>query len=170
MVLLTIIEITETHRRTEIQGDGTMKKTGTTEVDVILEAVTTIVVMTETVTTNGGTMILAGRMILMVCGEMMTETGVITDEMIIVGEAKVMPEDHGRIITASLMSPSQWIDRRQLLINLVRFNRSYFYNLILPLVSFFQVNKRNFGSSEADEVSGFFVLSHLWMRGYFRLG
>lgn len=123
MVLLTIIEITETHRRTEIQGDGTMKKTGTTEVDVILEAVTTIVVMTGTVTTNGGTMILAGRMILMVCGEMMTETGVITDEMIIVGEAKVMPEDHGRIITASLMSPRQWIDRRQLLINLVRFNR-----------------------------------------------
>ncbi len=27
-----------------------------------------------------------------------------------------------------------------------------------------------FGSSEEDEVSGFFVLSHLWMRGYFRLG
>ncbi len=26
------------------------------------------------------------------------------------------------------------------------------------------------GSSEEDEVSGFFVLSHLWMRGYFRLG
>ncbi len=25
------------------------------------------------------------------------------------------------------------------------------------------------GSSEEDEVSGFFVLSHLWMRGYFRL-
>ncbi len=25
-----------------------------------------------------------------------------------------------------------------------------------------------FGSR--DEVSGFFVLSHLWMRGYFRLG
>ncbi len=28
---------------------------------------------------------------------------------------------------------------------------------------------RIFGSSEEDEVSGFFVLSHLWMRGYFRL-
>ena len=27
-----------------------------------------------------------------------------------------------------------------------------------------------FGSSEEHEVSGFFVLSHLWMRGYFRLG
>ena len=26
------------------------------------------------------------------------------------------------------------------------------------------------GSSEEDEVSGFFVLSHLWMRGYFWLG
>ncbi len=26
------------------------------------------------------------------------------------------------------------------------------------------------GSSEEDEVSGFFVLSHLWMGGYFRLG
>ncbi len=25
-------------------------------------------------------------------------------------------------------------------------------------------------SREEDEVSGFFVLSHLWMRGYFRLG
>lgn len=124
MVLLTIIEITETCRIIEIQGDGTMKETGTTEVDVILEAVTTIVVMTGTVTINGGTMILAGRMILMVRGEMMTETGVITDEMIIVGEAIVMPEDHGRIITASQMSPLQWIDRRrQLLVNLVRFNR-----------------------------------------------
>ena len=32
-----------------------------------------------------------------------------------------------------------------------------------------QKNK-NFGSSEEDEVSGFFVVSHLWMRGYFRLG
>ncbi len=30
--------------------------------------------------------------------------------------------------------------------------------------------KTNFGSSEEDEVSGFFVLSHLWMRGDFRLG
>ncbi len=25
-------------------------------------------------------------------------------------------------------------------------------------------------SREEDEVSGFFVLSHLWMRGYFKLG
>ncbi len=29
--------------------------------------------------------------------------------------------------------------------------------------------KKLFGSSEEEEVSGFFVLSHLWMRGYFRL-
>ena len=29
---------------------------------------------------------------------------------------------------------------------------------------------KNLGSSEKDEVSGFFVLSHLWMRDYFRLG
>ena len=28
---------------------------------------------------------------------------------------------------------------------------------------------RIFGSREEDEVSGFFVLSHLWMWGYFRL-
>ena len=28
---------------------------------------------------------------------------------------------------------------------------------------------KKFGSSEEDEVSGFFVLSHLWIRGYFRL-
>ncbi len=28
----------------------------------------------------------------------------------------------------------------------------------------------DYGSREEDEVSGFFVLSHLWMRGYFRLG
>ena len=28
----------------------------------------------------------------------------------------------------------------------------------------------NIGSREEDEVSGFFVLSHLGMRGYFRLG
>ena len=31
-------------------------------------------------------------------------------------------------------------------------------------------NIKYFGSREEDEVSGFFVLSHLWMRGYFRLG
>ena len=30
-------------------------------------------------------------------------------------------------------------------------------------------NKKRSGSREEDEVSGFFVLSHLWMRGYFRL-
>ncbi len=30
--------------------------------------------------------------------------------------------------------------------------------------------RRKMGSREEDEVSGFFVLSHLWMRGYFRLG
>ncbi len=30
--------------------------------------------------------------------------------------------------------------------------------------------KRKNRSSEEDEVSGFFVISHLWMRGYFRLG
>ncbi len=29
---------------------------------------------------------------------------------------------------------------------------------------------KNFGTSEEDKVSGFFVLSHLWMNGYFRLG
>ena len=30
--------------------------------------------------------------------------------------------------------------------------------------------KGKLGSSEEDEVSVFFVLSHVWMRGYFRLG
>ncbi len=30
--------------------------------------------------------------------------------------------------------------------------------------------RTNFGTSQEDEVFGFFVLSHLWMRGYFRLG
>ena len=33
-----------------------------------------------------------------------------------------------------------------------------------------RVASKYFGSSEEDEVFGFFVLSHLWMRGYFRLG
>ena len=32
------------------------------------------------------------------------------------------------------------------------------------------INVGFLGSREEDEVSGFFVLSHLWMRGYFRLG
>ncbi len=34
----------------------------------------------------------------------------------------------------------------------------------------FLKNKKKYGSSEEDEVFGFFVLSHLCMRGYFRLG
>ena len=32
------------------------------------------------------------------------------------------------------------------------------------------VKIRKKGSREEDKVSGFFVLSDLWMRGYFRLG
>ncbi len=32
------------------------------------------------------------------------------------------------------------------------------------------INKTLFGSREEDEVSGFFILSHLWIRSYFRLG
>ena len=40
----------------------------------------------------------------------------------------------------------------------------------LLLVYLMSKNKRKIGSREEDEVSGFFVLSHLWIRGYFRLG
>ena len=40
----------------------------------------------------------------------------------------------------------------------------------LILGSHHHVEVAIFGSSEEDEVSGFFVISHLWMRGYFRLG
>ena len=37
-------------------------------------------------------------------------------------------------------------------------------------ILFISKKKKIIGSREEDEVSGFFVLSHLWMRGYFRLG
>ena len=45
-------------------------------------------------------------------------------------------------------------------------------NHILEIILFVSqlVGNKIKGSSEEDEVSGFFVLSHLWMRGYFRLG
>ncbi len=36
-------------------------------------------------------------------------------------------------------------------------------------VSYVWTEKKFLGSSEEDEVFGFFVLSYLWMRGYFRL-
>ena len=47
------------------------------------------------------------------------------------------------------------------------------YSLFLPghlETSGEHIFNTNKGSREEDEVSGFFVLSHLWLRGYFRLG
>lgn len=107
-MVLIMTEILGTDQRIEIQGDeaGILTEIGITGVDVILVVVTTIAVMTETVTTtNGGRMILAVVTILMVRDGMKIETGVKTDEMIIIVGAIIMRECHGRIIAARQMPP-----------------------------------------------------------------
>ena len=107
-MVLIMTEILGIDQRIEIQGDeaGILTEIGITGVDVILVVVTTIAVMTETVTTtNGGRMILAVVTILMVRDGMKIETGVKTDEMIIIVEAIIMREGHGRIIAARQMPP-----------------------------------------------------------------